>query len=324
MKITIQKKRSSAYSLIPKDITYKNIKEVFEVSDSSVEKMLCVIDEIIERSFVRKKGSEAEDLKNNEQTISFPLFPYPFLQTTRFLENNILEAKENNNWLDYWSTIPLRDIIYERKKILEDLNRFEMAWFGEDLDLISENIPDNAVISLEIDRKKLRDLRKKLERNHSKIKKIKLKNKEQKTLTDIELDESRKVLILFLLNGKKEEIGFRSKKTKKENSKFIINPERLADYENLDSETNFFKAFASYFDMKKVVSKFSDKEPLDKAISIESLAHILKVSIGATRGYNKRIREFIENNGLPMKLSTDNKKNYQLLVKLTEKIGNNE
>ena len=140
---------------------------------------------------------------------------------------------------------------------------------------------------------------------------------ELKTIFDVQLDETRKIFIIDTPSGK-EEFGFKKKKIEKEDKRFIVRQEALNEAENDRSETKFYKSFAAFFDMKKEVEKFEEKESIIQGQSIESLANMLKTNDKAVRNYITRIRGLFSKNNLPIKLSTDNRGNYQMIVRITK------
>jgi hypothetical protein len=149
------------------------------------------------------------------------------------------------------------------------------------------------------------------------IRSIKKPKSELKTIFDVQLDETRKIFIIYTPLGK-EEFGFKKKKIEKEDKRFIIRQEALNEAENDKSETKFYKSFAAFFDMKKEVEKFEEKESIIQGQSIESLANMLKTNDKAVRNYITRIRGLFSKNNLPIKLSTDNRGNYQMIVRITK------
>lgn len=319
MKITIKKEKLSAYTLNSKKSTLVAYKDVFEIPDGSIEKMLAIVNEILDRSF----HANIVDVRNDKQIILFPVFPFPFFQIVRIDKDDNKEIKENNDWIGYWETLPFNEIKSERVKLLRDLDKFEMLWFENDpeLETMPIKLPNNAAIKFEIDREKLRNLKDLLEKNLTKVKKAKTKRSEEKILIDAELDFENKILVITHSTGEKEEIRFNKKQIKAQDSRFAINPKKLFDSEDEKTATKFFKAFDSYFNLKKTVKKFSEKEKPNSTISIDNLAKVLDMSPESARNYVKRIRKLITDNGLPMKLVTDNRGGYQLFIKLVDKIG---
>lgn len=146
--------------------------------------------------------------------------------------------------------------------------------------------------------------------------------KPQKTILNAELDQARKILIVITPDGK-EEIAFKEKRIKRRDKRYSINPDILDENENIASETKTFKMFAIYFEKGKSVTEFNNKESLSDSMPNRQIAELLKTSITAVRGLQKRIRKIMEDNSLPIKLKTDYRGNYQLFLRITRKVGQN-
>jgi hypothetical protein len=149
---------------------------------------------------------------------------------------------------------------------------------------------------------------------------IKSKEDTQKKLLEAYLDEKRKIFVTITPSGT-EEFGFKKKKIAKEDPRYARRQEALDEVENDKSETKFYKAFATLFDMRKEVEKFQEKENFAQGQSIEGLAEILKTNQKSVRNYIARIRELISKNRLPIKLETDYRGNYQMIIRITRKLN---
>jgi len=143
--------------------------------------------------------------------------------------------------------------------------------------------------------------------------------KDTKIIFKAFIDDKRKVLSIITPDGQ-EEIGFKKKKIKKEDKRFARNPELVDKIENDKSETKFFKAFATFFEMKKEVGKFQDKEILTNGQSVDNLAEILNTTTSGVRNYIARINKLISDKNLPIKLETDNRGNYQMIMLISKNI----
>lgn len=166
-----------------------------------------------------------------------------------------------------------------------------------------------------------------LEKEMDKFKSFKSKkihtNSPEKILIDVRLDEYKKCFTVFTSDGKSQDISFKKKRAERIDSRYALNPKRLEESENEKEETKFFKAFATFFDMKEMVSSL-DNLKFSDTTSISDLARILKISDKSARNYIKRIRDLFNEYALPMKLETDNKGNYKLFIKISKRIGKNE
>lgn len=165
-----------------------------------------------------------------------------------------------------------------------------------------------------------------LEKEITKFKSFKSKqiNKKfpEKVLISVSLDENKKCLVIITSSGG-EEISFKKKQIKREDSRFAINPRRLEESENEKAETKFFKAFATFFDMSETVADFENLK-FSNTTSISELAQVLKISEKSARNYIKRIKDIFKEKGLPMKLESDNKGNYKLFIKISKRVNKNK
>jgi hypothetical protein len=124
-------------------------KEV-EIADELLDKVIAVIDEILDRT--------RDDLENRSwKKLDFPLVPFPFLDKYRDPDRYGID----DYWIGVWLNTDLQGVISERAKIINFLNQAEALWIEHDpvVNLLTGNFRGEK-FELSIERDKLLAVRK--------------------------------------------------------------------------------------------------------------------------------------------------------------------
>jgi len=121
-----------------------------EIADELLDKVIAVIDEILDRT--------RDDLENRSwKKLDFPLVPFPFLDKYRDPDRYGID----DYWIGVWLNTDLQGVISERAKIIDFLNQAETLWVEHNpvVNLLTGNFKGEK-FELSIERDKLLAVRK--------------------------------------------------------------------------------------------------------------------------------------------------------------------